>query len=141
MTGSTQDHLLREVLARQAETQESPGYDPAAIAVRARTRRRRQRALAGGAAMALSSSWAPGVLVGEASALATLLARHRPAGPRSTECLFRPDSIRAVHPVLRSRAPSDQEVRRPPRRRRGVRHPLHTGVPGHRYLWFHEGRR
>ncbi|MDF3046774.1 MAG: hypothetical protein K0R30_3002 [Ornithinibacter sp.] len=137
MTGSTQDHLLREVLARQAETQESPGYDPAAIAVRARTRRRRQRALAGGAAMALILVVGAGTLVAQS------------LGPRDAAREVVPQGT--LHRVPVPEVPSAPSIPYcEPRSGDRTSDVLHVGgvafatpcdwSPHRRYLWYHEGR-
>lgn len=55
MTSSTQDRLLREVLAHEADRHDVPAFDPDSVVAGARARRRRRRALAGGSAVAVAA--------------------------------------------------------------------------------------
>ena len=76
----SEDQLLREVLAHEAERHGIPGYDPAEVVAGAHARRRRRRALVGGAALALTVVVGSAVLVAQGFARRRR-SRDRPAGP------------------------------------------------------------
>ncbi len=135
---STEDQLLREVLAHEADRHDVPAFDPDAVVAGARSRRRRGRVLVGASAVALAA------VVG-----ALALSVVGPGGDDASRDIVPQGGLRRVPVQVDPSAPTVPWCGWRPSDHAGD--VLHVGGeafetpctywnPGHRYLWFHEGR-
>jgi hypothetical protein len=138
MTSSTQDRLLREVLAHEADRHDVPAFDPYSVMAGALARRRRGRALAGCSAVAVAAvvcvlAFSAGRLgVDETSrdvvpqgGLHRVPGQLDPSAPRVPWCGWRPSDHNGDILHVGGAAFAT---------------PCTYWNPGHRYLWYHAGR-
>ena len=149
MTSSTEDRLLRDVLAHEAERHRVPAYDPGEVVAGARARRRRRRALVGGAAMAVTVVVGSAVLVaqglGPRDAARDIVPQGtQPAAPQGGAVSAPLERLPDGHasplsiPFCEVRADRSTDVLHV----NGTAYVTECAYarPHHRYLWYHAGQ-